>query len=86
MMTGQMATRPVVFWEGDRNSLYTVMMVDQGIERLEGKQFIHWMVTNIPGTNVRDGAEVMQYIEPFSFEIGSDGRLDPNGPKAVLYF
>jgi len=86
MMTGQMATRPVVFWEGDRTSLYTVMLVDQGIERLEGKQFIHWMVTNIPGTNVRDGAEVMQYIEPFSFEIGSDGRLDPNGPKHPILF
>merc|ERR1712106_1041870 len=87
--TGQMAERPVVSWNGDSSSLYTVIIVDQGIERLEGKQFIHWMVTNIPGSNIEKGAEVMQYIEPFSFEFGSNGQLDPNGkahPMLVLVY
>ena len=37
------------------------------------------MVTNVPGSSVADGAEVMQYIPPFSVELGSDGAIDKGG-------
>lgn len=77
MMTGQMALRPVVRWDRDSSALHTVIIVDEGIESLEGKQFIHWMVTNIPGINVELGAEVMEYTEPFSVTVSSDGVSTP---------
>ena len=37
------------------------------------------MVTNVPGSSVADGAEVIQYIPPFSIELGSDGAIDKEG-------
>ena len=52
-----------------RRSLYTVMIVDEGIERLEGKQFIHWLVTNIPGNSISQGQEMAEYVTPFSFDL-----------------
>ena len=48
-----MAMRPTLEWPVEEGALYTVMMLDTGIERLEGLQYIHWMVENIPGNKVR---------------------------------
>ena len=48
-----MAMRPTLEWPVEEGALYTVMMLDTGIERLEGLQYIHWMVENIPGNEVR---------------------------------
>ena len=48
-----MAMRPTLEWPVEESALYTVMMLDTGIERLEGLQYIHWMVENIPGNEVR---------------------------------
>ena len=45
--------RPTLEWPVEESALYTVMMLDTGIERLEGLQYIHWMVENIPGNEVR---------------------------------
>ena len=47
-----MAMRPTLEWPVEEGALYTVMMLDTGIERLEGLQYIHWMVENIPGNEV----------------------------------
>ena len=60
-------------------SLYTVMIVDNGIERVLPKQYVHWMVVNIPGNSIPLGSEVMEYVPPFSFSL-RDGKLDPEGP------
>ena len=73
-----------MFESPPRRALYTVMIVDEGIERLEGKQFIHWLVTNVPGSDVGRGAEVMQYIPPFSIELGSDGAIDKTKSHPML--
>ena len=32
---------------------------------VQGAQYFHWMVTNIPGLDLGAGAEVMEYIPPF---------------------
>ena len=45
--------RPTLEWPVEEGALYTVMMLDTGIERLEGLQYIHWMVENIPRNEVR---------------------------------
>ena len=47
-----MFQRPVLRWPTEPGALYTVVMVDEGIERLQGRQFIHWMVENVPGNMV----------------------------------
>ena len=84
VLTGWLEDRPQLGWAADRRALYTVLIVDEGIERLEGKQFIHWMVTNVPGSDVGRGAEVMQYIPPFSIELGSDGVIDKSKSHPML--
>jgi len=77
--TGLLSFRPHLNWPADPSSLYTVMIVDNGIERVLPKQYIHWMVVNVPGKNVPLGSEVMDYVPPFSFTL-RDGKIDPNGP------
>ena len=59
-----MGERPSLLWRTEPGALYTVMMVDEGIERLEGKQYIHWLVENIPGTMVRHLIHLHYYLGP----------------------
>ena len=59
-----MAMRPTLEWPVEEGALYTVMMLDTGIERLEGLQYIHWMVENIPGNEVKCLADCTAII-PF---------------------
>ena len=38
-------------WQGSSpGSLYTILMVDEGIERLGPAQYFHWAVENVPST------------------------------------
>ena len=37
--------------------------------------YVHWMVINVPGNNIRNGVEVMQYVTPFSLEFTEDGQF-----------
>ena len=66
MITGQMKDRPTLSWSADRSSLYTVVIVDEGVASLNGMQYIHWIMINIPGNDILSGTEVMRYIEPFA--------------------
>jgi len=79
--TGQMGQRPVVSWRGDGDSLYSLLLVDNGIASLNGSQFVHWFLVNIPGTDPDRGTETIEYIEPFSAELKADGSgLDATAP------
>ena len=49
--------------------LYSVIIVDTGIAALQGAQYFHWGVTNIPGNDIGAGAEVMEYIPPFQVHV-----------------
>ena len=49
MMTGTMGDRPEVGWAARPGQLYTIMVLDEGIASLGGKQYVHWLVTNVPG-------------------------------------
>ena len=62
-------------WTTERGALYTIMLLDAGISRLLPKMYVHWMVTNIPGTNIQYGTEVMQYVTPFSLEFNEAGEF-----------
>merc|ERR1712088_321783 len=69
---GLMTTRPRLTWPAEAGALYTVMVIDAGIQRVLPKVYLHWMVTNIPGNAVELGNEVMQYVTPFSLEVQED--------------
>ena len=83
MLTGQMEDRPEVGWEAGPGELYTVMILDEGISFLNGKQYVHWLVTNVPGDGSnKDGiTEMMRYVEPFSASAA-----DPKHPMLVLVY
>merc|ERR1712110_494604 len=66
---GLMTTRPRLSWPSEAGALYTVMVIDAGIQRVLPKVYLHWMVTNIPGSSVELGNEVMEYVTPFSLEV-----------------
>ena len=69
---GLMTTRPRLTWPAEPGALYTVMVIDAGIQRVLPKVYLHWMVTNIPGNSVELGNEVMEYVTPFSLEVQED--------------
>ena len=69
---GLMTTRPRLTWPAEPGALYTVMVIDAGIQRVLPKVYLHWMVTNIPGNSVEMGNEVMEYVTPFSLEVQED--------------
>jgi hypothetical protein len=51
-------------WPADPKSLYTVAMVDPDAEsRLNPKlrEFRHWLVINVPGSDVKKGKVVSEY-------------------------
>merc|ERR1719220_168714 len=69
---GLMTKRPRLTWPSEAGALYTVMVIDAGIQRVLPKVYMHWMVTNIPGNSVELGNEVMEYVTPFSLEVQED--------------
>lgn len=82
-----MTSRPSnLRWTSERGVLYTLMLLDAGISRVLPKMYVHWMVTNIPGTNVQWGTEVMQYVTPFSLEFNEAGEFitDPSNSSHPL--
>ena len=82
MLTGQMKDRPTLSWPASRSSLYTVMIVDEGVSSLPaGQQYVHWIMTNIPGTDLARGTEVMRYVEPWTLS-----PEDPAHPILVLVY
>jgi len=75
--TDDMLTRPNMKWGVERGSLYTIIMVDFGIERLGGQQYIHWLVTNVPNIySIYRSDEVQEYIAPFGVKAKGPGSID----------
>ena len=82
MITGQMKDRPSITWSAQSSDLFTIMILDEGIAFLNGQQYAHWVVTNVPGDgNILEGTEMMRYVEPFSANPD-----DPPHPMLVLVF
>ena len=50
---------PVLDWNAKKGELYTIFLIDFGIERLEGLQWVHWLVSNVKdGSSIKQGDEV----------------------------
>ena len=66
VITEDMLNKPTLNWKTENGTLYTVFLIDFGIERLEGLQFVHWLVTNVKdGARVEEGDEVRGFIRYF---------------------
>jgi len=73
-LTEDMLEWPEVKWKAEEGELYTIIIIDFGIERLNGLQFFHWMITNVPdGKSLKQGDEIMEYIAPFYFLLNENG-------------
>jgi phosphatidylethanolamine-binding protein (PEBP) family uncharacterized protein len=52
-------------WNADKNALYTLVKTDPDAPSREDPKFRewhHWLVVNIPGTNVADGETLSEYV------------------------
>lgn len=52
-------------WEAEEGAYYLVLMVDPDAPSRENREFgdvRHWLVMNIPGTNIKKGDEVIEFI------------------------
>jgi len=88
---GAMKERPTLSWDAKDDDMYTVMIVDGGIERLLPKTYLHWLVMNVPGSKVDEGIEVFQYVTPFSLELDEDENIikdtkESSHPMIALVF
>ena len=56
---------PTVNWVADNNSFYTLCMTDPDApsrEKPEFREWHHWLVGNIPGSNVSKGETLSEYV------------------------
>eukprot|EP00092_Neocalanus_flemingeri_P030340 GFUD01032935.1.p1 GENE.GFUD01032935.1~~GFUD01032935.1.p1 ORF type:complete len:255 (+),score=52.84 GFUD01032935.1:13-777(+) len=74
VITEDMLERPVLGWSTEEGALYTIFIVDYGIERFEGLQYFHWLMANVEDEfGFNNGDEVMDYIPPFIYALNEDG-------------
>lgn len=57
--------RPTVTWEAEKGAYYTIFMVDPDAPTRENRELgdaRHWLVVNIPGTDIEKGDEVIEFV------------------------
>uniref|UniRef100_A0A8V1AKM3 Large ribosomal subunit protein mL38 n=1 Tax=Gallus gallus TaxID=9031 RepID=A0A8V1AKM3_CHICK len=57
---------PEVSYEADKDSLWTLLLTNpDGHLRDTDSEYLHWLVTNIPGNDIKSGKEICHYLPPF---------------------
>ncbi|XP_052544074.1 39S ribosomal protein L38, mitochondrial isoform X2 [Tympanuchus pallidicinctus] len=57
---------PEVSYEADKGSLWTLLLTNpDGHLRDTDSEYLHWLVTNIPGNDIKAGKEMCHYLPPF---------------------
>ncbi|KAJ7427458.1 Peroxisomal acyl-coenzyme A oxidase 1 [Willisornis vidua] len=57
---------PEVSYEADKGSLWTMLLTNpDGHLREADSEYLHWLVTNIPGNDIKSGKEICHYLPPF---------------------
>ncbi|NXF12165.1 RM38 protein, partial [Smithornis capensis] len=57
---------PTVSYEADKGSLWTLLLTNpDGHLRDADSEYLHWLVTNIPGNDIKSGKEICHYLPPF---------------------
>eukprot|EP00823_Brevimastigomonas_motovehiculus_P003419 TRINITY_DN207_c0_g1_i2.p1 TRINITY_DN207_c0_g1~~TRINITY_DN207_c0_g1_i2.p1 ORF type:complete len:196 (-),score=46.12 TRINITY_DN207_c0_g1_i2:203-733(-) len=60
-------TAPTISWTADEKSLYTVIMTDPDAPSRKNPKFRewrHWLVVNVPGSDVTKGETIAAYMGP----------------------
>mmetsp|Transcript_27800 Transcript_27800/g.54720 ORF Transcript_27800/g.54720 Transcript_27800/m.54720 type:complete len:236 (+) Transcript_27800:2-709(+) len=58
---------PTVSWDGDKDKFYTLVFTDPDAPARSNpmfREFIHWVVTDIPGQDISKGSTVIDYLGP----------------------
>ncbi|XP_058812159.1 protein D3-like [Topomyia yanbarensis] len=61
----QVKDQPSVSWDADPNALYTLIMTDPDAPsraKPKMREWKHWLITNIPGSDVASGETIAEYI------------------------
>ena len=59
-------TPPNVHFESDEDSLWTLILTNPDGHFTENEsEYIHWMVTNIKGSDINTGQVIAPYLQPF---------------------
>lgn len=57
---------PVVNFESETDSLWTLTLTSlDGHLTDNDKEYVHWLVANIPGNSVEKGDTIVEYLQPF---------------------
>ncbi|KAG6455034.1 hypothetical protein O3G_MSEX009012 [Manduca sexta] len=57
---------PTVCYESDNNCLWTLALTNlDGHLHENQKEYVHWLVANIPGNSIEKGDELVEYLRPF---------------------
>lgn len=61
----QVKDEPKVTWEAEKGAYYTLVMIDPDAPSRTDyslREILHWLVMNIPESNVESGDEVVEFI------------------------
>lgn len=56
-----------VYWSADSKSLYAITMTDPDAPSAKSPtnaDWLHWMIVNIPGNNIKKGTTILPYTPP----------------------
>ncbi|XP_072938538.1 large ribosomal subunit protein mL38 [Epargyreus clarus] len=58
--------QPIVNFESDNEALWTLALTNlDGHLKENDKEYVHWLVANIPGNHVEKGDTIVDYLRPF---------------------
>lgn len=61
----QVKDKPKLIWEAEKDAYYTLVMIDPDApSRIDFslREILHWLVMNIPESNVESGDEIIEFI------------------------
>lgn len=93
-MPSRTVEKPEVKWHADKNAYYTLVMIDADAQA-ESHEVRHWLVMNIPESNVQKGDEVAVYlgagtrpdIHRYIFLVYKqpNGKIEHNEPRSAKW-
>lgn len=90
-----MSEEPEVQWHAEKDAYYTLTMLDADAPP-EYNEVRHWLVMNIPGSDVKGGDEVVAYlgsgtrsgIHRYIFLVYKqpNGKIEHNEPRSGVWY
>jgi len=93
VLAEQILLRPSANWDtAGHSGLYTIIMPDVSLRfnASDSNSNMQWWVTNIPGNNISQGDEIMEYIPPIAFRncwngVDNHGRSCKGEKNGMIY-